>query len=115
MRVREPLRLSAAALLRSMRARGGPLLGVHLRGTDKPGGRRRGVRAFLPLIRAYLCHRPLARIFVATDDATLLAELREELFTFEERETALKKDGRYFNYNLKNKNETSFKENIREI
>lgn len=77
---RRAYRQAAAAFWRA-HGLGGPngTLGVHLRGTDKPGGRRRGVRAFLPLIRAYLCHRPLARVFVATDDATLLADLRDEL------------------------------------
>ena len=52
-------------------------LGIHLRGTDKPGGTRRGAKAFLPLMEAYLCHRPHARVFVATDDERLLSELQE--------------------------------------
>ena len=51
------------------------VLGVHLRGTDKPGSKARGVKAFLPLITAYLCHMPHAFIFVATDDASMLADL----------------------------------------
>lgn len=54
-------------------------LGVHLRGTDKPGGVRRGVGAFVPLIRAYLCAHPHARVFVATDDERLLAEMQTAL------------------------------------
>ena len=54
----------------------GGTLGIHLRGTDKPGGLKRGAKVFTPLVRAFLCHRPRARVFVATDDAGLLAELQ---------------------------------------
>lgn len=42
------------------------VLGVHLRGTDKPWAL--GVGVFMPMISAFLCHHPAAAIFVATDD-----------------------------------------------
>ena len=54
-------------------------LGVHLRGTDKPGASRLVLRRFVPMIKAYLCHNPDAHVFVATDDARLLAELQVAL------------------------------------
>ena len=54
-------------------------LGVHLRGTDKGAAAARRVKQVLPLVRAFLCHRPSAKIFAATDDARLLTELRSEL------------------------------------
>ena len=50
------------------------VLGVHLRGTDKQFAV--GVAPYLPLIAAFLCHRPGAAIFVATDDWRMLAQLR---------------------------------------
>ena len=42
------------------------VLGVHLRGTDKPWAV--GLNAYLPLVSAFLCHSPAASVFVATDD-----------------------------------------------
>lgn len=58
---------------------GGPngTLGLHLRGTDKPGAHAHtGPPAFLPLLRAYLlCHKPHSALFVATDDSRMLSEL----------------------------------------
>ncbi|KAL1510623.1 hypothetical protein AB1Y20_006924 [Prymnesium parvum] len=50
------------------------VLGVHLRGTDKLPAV--GVAAYLPLVDAFLCHRPRAALFVATDDRRMLAQLR---------------------------------------
>jgi len=37
------------------------------------------VETYLPLIRAYLCHRPGAAIFVATDDIRYLRQMRAAL------------------------------------
>ena len=57
------------------------VLGVHLRGTDKVvmSTRPVGVQSYMPLIRAYLCHEPRAALFVATDDARMLRDLRAAL------------------------------------
>lgn len=54
-----------------------PILGLHLRGTDRMCSVE--VEGYLPLIKAYLCHRPTAKIFVATDDNRLLTRLRDLL------------------------------------
>lgn len=56
-------------------------LGVHLRGTDKPGSREKSLGAYLPLIRAYLCTWPATTLFVATDDQTMLDRLLAQLRT----------------------------------
>lgn len=50
-----------------------PVLGVHLRGTDKQFAI--GVQAYLPLISAFICHAPDAAMYVATDDRTMLSQL----------------------------------------
>ena len=56
----------------------GPVLGVHMRGTDRePCGSQPA--EFAPLVRAYLRAWPEAHVFVATDDAALLARLRARL------------------------------------
>ena len=54
-----------------------PVLGLHLRGTDRTCAIE--PHQYLPLIRAYLCHRPGAAVFVATDDTRLLGKLRAAL------------------------------------
>ena len=53
-------------------APGQPVLGVHLRGTDKQRWKL-PVERYAPLVRAYLCHEPTAAVLVATDDAKMLA------------------------------------------
>ena len=53
------------------------VLGVHMRGTDRKCAV--SVSGYVPLLRAYLCHRPSASVFVATDDVRMLAELRASL------------------------------------
>jgi hypothetical protein len=49
------------------------VLGVHLRGTDKQWAV--GVATYLPLISAFLCYRPDAAVFLATDDRRMLAQV----------------------------------------
>ena len=54
-----------------------PVLGVHLRGTDRAC--MINAEAYMPLIRAYICRWPRAKLFAATDDARMLETLRELL------------------------------------
>ena len=56
-----------------------PLLGLHLRGTDKLkniGGRIIGPAEYQPLVGEYLTRHPNALIFLATDSPAFLAEMR---------------------------------------
>ena len=58
--------------------RGQPVLGVHLRGTDKQRWKV-PVERVAAIARAYVCHEPRAVVFVATDDGTMLARFRSLL------------------------------------
>ena len=49
-----------------------PILGVHVRGTDKRIGKRVAPTSYIPYIEAWLGHYPRARAFIATDDAAAL-------------------------------------------
>ncbi len=62
--------------------KGGPVLGVHLRGTDKGryigtagSGRQVSPREYEPYVRAYLAAHPNATVFVATDSPSFLREV----------------------------------------
>ena len=62
-----------------------PVLGVHLRGTDKGkylqtagSGRQVAPQEYEPYVRAFLAAYPRARIFVATDSPSFLQEVREK-------------------------------------
>ena len=62
-----------------------PVLGLHLRGTDKlAAGGRRIVKPeeYFPYIESFLEENPRGSIFVATDDAGFLASLEEAGFPF---------------------------------
>ena len=79
----EPLRAAMAFYTQHVMARGQqrPLLGLHLRGTDKLrniGGRIIGPREYRPLIQRFLARRPNALLFVATDSPSFLAEMHRE-------------------------------------
>ena len=65
----------ADAFLEEHRRHRAPLLGVHLRGTDKKQCKV-PLDRFMPLIRAYLCYAPNAVVFVATDDNRRLKEVQ---------------------------------------
>jgi hypothetical protein len=73
-RVRPEL-LARVAAQRALWARGGPmppLLGVHLRGTDKVVRRKVLPARYFPWVDAYVRAHAGARVFVATDDAAYL-------------------------------------------
>ena len=56
-----------------------PLLGLHLRGTDKMrniGGRIIKPEEYHPLVRQFLSRRPDALIFIATDSPSFLVQMR---------------------------------------
>lgn len=58
-----------------------PLLGLHLRGTDKLkniGGRIIGPAEYHPLVREYMAHHPNALILLATDSPSFLAQMRRQ-------------------------------------
>ena len=62
-----------------------PVLGVHLRGTDKGkylqtagSGRQVAPEEYEPYVRAFLAAYPRARIFVATDSPSFLQEVRDK-------------------------------------
>lgn len=74
-RVRAELLARAAAVRAGwLRARGGaaPLLGVHLRGTDKVVRRKVQPERYYRLVDAFVAAHPRALIFVATDDVRYL-------------------------------------------
>ena len=56
----------------------GPVLGVHMRGTDRAPCESHPAE-LVPLVRAYLRKWPAADAFIATDDSALLAQLRARL------------------------------------
>lgn len=76
-RVRAPLLARAAdARARWLRGRAGaPMLGVHLRGTDKVVRRKVAPARYYAFVDAFLAAHPRALVFVATDDATYLSEM----------------------------------------
>ena len=63
-----------------------PVLGLHLRGTDRACSIE--ANQYLPLIRAYRCRHPGARLFVATDDQRMLELLQAAM----DRETGSEED-----------------------
>ena len=72
-----------AAQLFGERSADAPVLGVHLRGTDKGkylqtagSGRQVTPQEYEPYVRAFLAAYPKARIFVATDSPSFLQEVR---------------------------------------
>jgi len=73
-----------AAKLFGQRSAEAPVLGVHLRGTDKGkylqtagSGRQVAPLEYEPYVRAFLAAYPRARVFVATDSPSFLQEVRE--------------------------------------
>jgi hypothetical protein len=76
-----PLRVAAEFYRTHVLVQGDrPLLGLHLRGTDKLrniGGRVIRPAEYHPLIDQYLKHRPDAILIVATDSPSFLAEMRQ--------------------------------------
>jgi len=57
----------------------GGTLGIHLRGTDKSFIPVVRVMSYLPVVRAFMCHRPNATIFIATDDSRMLNTMASAL------------------------------------
>ena len=79
-RVRPHVRCAVDAFWRAQGLDGAPVMGVHLRGTDKRsalGGRVVGPDEYYPRIDAFLEeHGERARIFVATDSKDFLKEVK---------------------------------------
>lgn len=77
---RQPVRVVRGFYRERVLSRGDrPLLGLHLRGTDKLkniGGRIIGPAEYHPLVDAYVARNPDALILIATDSPSFLAAMR---------------------------------------
>ena len=87
-RIKPEIRKEAAGMLREWRGGGGsaadggggamtPLLGVHLRGTDKVTHPKIPIQRFFKPIDAYLQAYPNAKILLCSDDASYHARMRK--------------------------------------